>query len=339
MQRFNCCMISSFEKPLDTSSSLTGVKSRILSIYGRPIDSEKEARKLYNLKNYGVAGVEFINKLIDENVEDNYEKIVTKYEEIMEELYSRCENKVSSYIQIVALVILGDILINQYIFKNDEDENVSLELGIKILEEVDSEEVIDVTETAHDFVRDLILSNYRFFDTGALIEFQNGEATKSESETHLHNKRFGIRDGDIYYIFPEILRKELENNGFSYRKTLKEFGERGYIKTNVTNSNGKEKVENLIQKKYKGVNTRMVGVILEKVDDTTSEEEIKEFKEDNGEVLKEAQNYANNNLNDLMKSEEKSELVIEVGKIKKEIEQNDEDELDKIKKELSINKN
>ncbi len=287
MQRFNCCMISSFEKPLDTNSSLTGVRSRILSIYGRPVDKEKDARKLYRLKNYGVAGVEFINRLIDDNSSDNYEKIICKYEEIMEKLYDKCENNVSSYVQTVALVVLADILANQYIFKQDEDEEVSLSLGVKILEEVDSQEEIDVSERAHDFVKDFILSNYRFFDTATMVEQQNGDKFKSDSETFSNSKRFGIREGDVYYIFPNILRKELEKNGFSYRKCLKEFGERGYIKTNTIKVNGKERIENLIQKKYKGTNNRMIGVILKKEKEEITEEEETEFKKDNGEVIKE----------------------------------------------------
>lgn len=290
MQRFNCCMISSFEKPLDTNSSLTGVRSRILSIYGRPVDNEEDARKLYRLKNYGVAGVEFINRLIDDNSSDNYQKIICKYEEIMEELYNRCENNVSSYVQTVALVVLADILSNHYIFKQDEDEEVSLSLGVKILEEVDSQEEIDVTETAHDFVKDFILSNYKFFDTGTMVEEQNGDVFKTESGTFSNSKRFGVRDGDVYYIFPNILREELEKNGFSYRKCLKEFGERGYIKTNTIKVDGKEKIENLIQKKYKGTNNRMIGVILKKEKEEITVEEVTEFKKDNGEVVTESKN-------------------------------------------------
>ena len=49
-----------------------------------------------------------------------------------------------------------------------------------------------------------------------MVEQQNGDKFKSDSETFSNSKRFGIREGDVYYIFPNILRKELEKNGFSY---------------------------------------------------------------------------------------------------------------------------
>lgn len=272
--KFKCSMISTSEKPLQNENAITGVNSRIISLYGKPIEDEVKAQELYKIKNYGVAGSIFINKLIEENLDTNYKEIKNKYEEISNKLRIEFPSSVGSYIQSIAVIILADILMNKYFFKDSEES--SLELGFKILEQLEQEKDIDVTERAFELIKDEILANYRFIDNIEMIKDKDLSIGRDDTEKIVQNTRWGFKEGEMYYIFSSRVKQTLLKNGFSYKKSLKEFAERGYIKTQGNN--------NTVQKKYKNKNVRMVAFYFKDENEIT-EEEKEEFIKNNGKIF------------------------------------------------------
>jgi putative DNA primase/helicase len=266
-------ILSTGEDTIINVNTPTGALNRVVEIEGSPFESEEKASKIYSLiqENYGTAGRVFINKLISEFSEDNYDGLKTYYGGIVKKIGENSENKSNTHISAISIVVLSDILIGKYLFK--EDLEGSLKMGIDILKNILISKDINKTERCYEYTKGWLISNYKLFDRyrgGSNFNGINDE--EDVYSCSYSNSSYGIYENGIYYILTNIFDDLLTRKGYSYRTILSGFGKRNYI---ITKNQDNGLVENTIQKKYRGVNTRMIGFIMNplKIEDYRKKEE------------------------------------------------------------------
>lgn len=330
MNTWNTIVLATGEEPISDENSRTGVSTRCIEIEGSPYNrDEKKASEMYKIVKhcFGTAGPRFIENLINEYKEDDYRKLKDEYEEILARIEESTTNNVSSYVSAVSLITLADILIGKWLF--DEEEGKSYEMAEEILEGLDKAEEIDIVEKCYELISSWILSHHSHFNKPdksieGFNEIDRQKYIEQDINQISSNTSYGLYEEGTYYVFPNVLRGEIENQGYSFRKITSEFAKRGYIKAE-RNNRGKL-ISTSIQKTFKGVNTRFYAFkLLDKKKYTEKEiEKIEEqakkliestLKEQNKE-FNEISSYANTKVEGV--TAEKNEDSIE--KIKVDLE-------------------
>lgn len=251
LRSWSTVVLTTGEEPLTTMSSQTGVATRVIEISGSPFENECAARKMHELsvENYGTAGQAFIEEFIS-NTDTNYDELRRRHKDISDKLQDLYPEKLGSHISAVAAVVLADELISKWLFSEDGKESYAM--GIDILSMLEDTEETDVVDKAFEFIQGWLLSNTREFGSEA------------------KGPQYGMIKNDIYYVFPQILEKALKDAGFSYKKILKGFGDRGYIGLSYI----KDKRTFTVTKRFHGKVTRFVEIDLS---DLEKEEETPPF--------------------------------------------------------------
>lgn len=252
---FNVLVLSTGEQPITTDNSTTGVSTRILELDGSPFNYDEElSSNMYEItkKYYGTAGRKYIEILLNNYSNNDYEELKTMFEEIKKELKTKTQNDVQSYISSVAVVVLADIITSKGLFEEEEKEK-SIQMGLEILDKLGTAKEIDVVEKAYENIKSWIISNYKFFDMVKAPSERNYVADDVVSNNF--RESFGLYDNGIYYIHRNILKDWLEQNNYSYKKIINGFAEKGYILVS-RDENGKIK-DKAVQKKFRGINHRM----------------------------------------------------------------------------------
>ena len=117
--KFELNVLTSAEENLnDGIGTHTGASRRTMEIYANKIfSSDKKCVRAHRISRqaYGIAGNVFINKLIEKYAHNGYEEVINKYEDIESILKEKSEDDVvNSYIQSMAVIVLADILMNQF---------------------------------------------------------------------------------------------------------------------------------------------------------------------------------------------------------------------------------
>lgn len=229
-------MITSGEQPISNESSNDGAITRVLELYGRPVDDVDFAHDLHivSATHYGLAGEQFI-KYIIKNVDERCAKQL--YGQISKEIAKKCTFEApKAQIDNVSLVCLGDYYSSIAIFNTEKNRawDEAVNLGTKILQNCKELQKSDTIDRAWDFVTDWITSNKNRF---------------SPDSTPCYGK---IEQNKVY-IIPNILRQALLENGFDYSKITRGFKDKGFV-TTQTDSNGHERMQ--VQKKINGFNKR-----------------------------------------------------------------------------------
>lgn len=239
-------IITTGEEPLSTDSSQTGIYSRAMEIYGSPFENETEAAKMHDIAAniYGHAGPVFIQRLIAELGKDP-SFVKDMHRQQLEILAGSFDKKIESHLSSVAIVTVADMLASKWIF--GEPEDASLDMAYDIIERLEDSTEADVIEQAYEFVRGWLISNDAQFD--------------NEAGTHeIKGEKYGFVSGNTYYVFPHVLKRALEKEGFSYRKTLQGFADREKI--NTTYEGDKKRMQ--ILKRFEGKPTRFIEIDLNK---------------------------------------------------------------------------
>ena len=283
MNTWSTIVLATGEEPISDENSRTGLSTRCVELEGSPYNrDEKKASEMYKIvkKYFGTAGPKFIENLIKEYSENDYQKLKDKYEEILAKIEATTNNNVSSYISAVSIITLADILIGQWLF--DEDEARSYEMAEEILEALDKAEEIDIVEKCYELISSWILSNHKHFNkTNKVAEKAFDEVDRQgyaecDIDPITPNASYGLYENGIYYVFPNVLRDEISNLGYAFRKITSEFARRGYI---IPERDKKGKlISTSIQKNYRGTNTRFYAFKLLELKKYT-EKEIEEIKE------------------------------------------------------------
>lgn len=246
VQNFNVwrtIALTTGEEPISGDNSHTGIKTRVMELWGKPIPDEKEARKLHHItaQHFGFAGPMFVKRLLQE-LDNNRDTMINEYNAFVEYLEEIAPNNMGSHLTAIALCCLADYYASQWIFGVDDDTayDQSVALAKTVLGMLETSADADYTERAWEFVQGWIASNEdRFKDKGT-------------------TPLYGMVDMGIYYVIPQYLQEALQKEKLSPRRVLKELAERGLILTE--DDNGKQRYK--VQKKWKGKKLRFIAVKL-----------------------------------------------------------------------------
>lgn len=322
-KKFEVNVLASAEEELnDKVRTHTGASRRTLEVYTNKIYSSAEkSDRAHEVseKVYGLAGNVFINKLIERYSENEYKEIINKYEEMKRILKKKAqEGTVNTYIQNLAVIVVADILMNQF-FEFGYDEQSSIEMGIKILGMLELEKEIDEVEKAKEILQDWIISNDFKFDRHCFTdEYKNLENVRLACEI-IEGKdnveKYGLYDNGVYYILPLKFNEILCKYEMNPNKIRKGFAEKGYILIDEVNNRF------LVPKFYNGSTRRMVAFKME----NSKKRPINEF----GEEVVKNKTCSSFDKEDLLKLEDKlkEEMSVVLDEELKEIlnkERNDE---------------
>lgn len=215
--------IATGEEPLARETSKGGVSTRALELYGGPFEDEQSASLMHqkSADNCGHAGPEFVNRI----VKFTEESICEWYSRMQLYVNSISDGKSGSHVAGVAAVALADALIDEWFFLRKESaDSDTLSVGRKsweramdmakaVMEELMSGTTGDTNESAVQFIADWVISNKSAFGEKAI-----GTCLGKMSES-----------GNVAYIFPSLLHRALEQEGYSAKKTLAYMAEKGLI--------------------------------------------------------------------------------------------------------------
>lgn len=235
------------EEPLSTDTTMTGVSTRVLEIYGGPFDDETAASLMHQqaAEDCGWAGPAFIERLIG----TDERQIVDAYEEMHRYVRDISEGKNGSHIAGISVVALADALIDHWFFGATKEAawaRAKRMAGNILVDQVEGN-ATDVNENAVQFIVDWVLSNKAYFGTKAI-----GTCLGFSSDS-----------GNTVYIFPSMLNQALSKAGYSPRKTMKYMAEQGLIATETDKRSGKKVYS--IQKWFEARNSRFVEFYIGKL--------------------------------------------------------------------------
>ncbi len=228
------------EEPIGDETTMTGVSTRVLEIYGGPFDNEREASDMYGkvTADHGWAGPEFIRHIIALTDKD----ICEAYERMRSYVNAVSGGKNGSHVAGVAVVALADAMADSWLFcagTGPTEEPVpeflqvlgirpdswaaAKEMAANILAQQVENNASDVNENAVQYVVDWVLSNRAYFGSSVI-----GTCLGFTSDS-----------GDTVYIYPSMLTQALSKAGFSARKTIKYMADRGLI-SEMTDKTGKK---------------------------------------------------------------------------------------------------
>lgn len=276
-------VLATGEETISNLNTTTGIQTRCLEIEGSPFDyDEKVASKMYDIitQNYGTAGKEYINLIINKYSNNEYKALKEKWKYIKGKLDETSANDIYSYLSAVSTVVLADLIISEEIF-GEENEEDSLKMGREILNNLAKSRDIDIVEKSYEYIESWLLGHHKFFDQyKELSEFENPRLNPEEDlvDNMSNRKSFGIYQNNTYYVHRFILQDKLEKKGFSYLKTVREFAKRGYI-IPTTDKTGNI-LESTVQKKFRGKNVRMFAFPIKQIEQPLNEEERKKLEEE-----------------------------------------------------------
>ena len=253
VEEWHNCILSTGEQPMSSDSSMDGVNTRLMELNAVPLPDEQLAQELHRIseKNYGFAGERYIRWLVQ-----NLDRLHGDYERIRSALESG-----NIQLDNVAVLGLADFYSSIAVFGMPEGQAFceAVDLCRVILKNLDDNAPKNSTIAAWEFVAGWVASNKARFCGGSMY--------------HELTPVYGaIENGKVYVIAKE-LNSALEDAGYSYRKCVKGFQERGFI-ASFTDTEGKARSQT--GKRIKGVLAR-VYVLNLSIDN--SEEAAEDFLE------------------------------------------------------------
>jgi len=248
-------VITSGEQPMSKDASNDGVMTRVMELYGRPVEDVSFAQSLHLLSenNYGHAGEEYIRYIINESIIEE-SRIRGDYNAMLKDIDGRFRKSMNiipgSHLDNIAVVCLGDFYSSISIFNETREDAWAgaVNLGVSILNNNKQLEEMDTITRAWEFVNGWVIENMSRFENAA-------------------TPCYGTIEGNKHYIIPSVLREALEANNYDYKKITRGFKDRGYFET-MSDSNGISRMH--IQKRINGINCKVFSIELD-----TDIEEVK----------------------------------------------------------------
>ncbi len=246
--KWRLCTITSGEQPLSSASSGAGAINRVIDLNcpGNLFKDGTAGKIAEGLAgNYGFAGKEWIEIIKKADIQaEAKEKYQTAYSSLVAQGISEKQALAGS------LCVVADALADQYIFR---DGLAVTEAEIAPL--LVSEKAMDPAERVWQWVVSLLAANPQHF--------------QSEGYAELWGERRETSEGVEYWVNAQILRKEMENDGLSYRASLAALSRAGRIEQRC----GK----NTINHKLQGVQTKCVHLVLQSAEDEFSPDDYEEI--------------------------------------------------------------
>jgi putative DNA primase/helicase len=241
-------IISTGEQPISNETSMDGVNTRVLEVYGQPIEDAEYGRHVHQVseENYGFAGEKFVRFLI-EKVLPVKGRLSGDFTRLRSELKSSFEildiGNPGAHLDNIAALSLADRYSSECLFGMSEEKAAAeaLELGMTLLHNCKTLEKEDSVDRAWHFVEGWVAENKTRFNTAI-------------------SPCYGKIEKNHVYVIASVLREALEYAGFIYTKCIKGFRDRDYIET-FSNSEGSRNCQ--CQKRIQGVNVRSVCLKIE----------------------------------------------------------------------------
>ncbi|MCD8069028.1 MAG: DUF927 domain-containing protein, partial [Lachnospiraceae bacterium] len=206
------------EEPLATETSMTGVSTRVIEIYGGPFQDEQSASRMHQTAplNCGWAGPEFISGLLEVDESD----VVDCYKRMSEEIYSFADGISGSHTAGIAAVALADAMIDGWIFQNENiaagEEGTGLEKKPLLIPQASWSRALQMARTIIDGLRSGGPGDVNENAAQTIVDWVYSNAAQFEKT--VFGTRLGIfgEQKNKVYIFPAVLREILTKCGFSY---------------------------------------------------------------------------------------------------------------------------
>lgn len=207
-------IISTGEQPISNETSMDGVNTRVLEIYGQPVKESEFGRKVHRISegNYGFAGKRYIGWLID-NILQDPNKAENDFTMLRDELKEKFDGEPGVHLDNIAALALADEYSSLAVFGLDETQarDETIRLGLDLLSNCKMMEKEDSVERAWHFVEGWVAENKARFDTTVA-------------------PCYGKIEADGVYIIVSVLREAVENAGFSYTKCIRGFRDNNHIR-------------------------------------------------------------------------------------------------------------
>jgi len=242
-------VLTTGEEPLSTDSSPTGVKTRTLEWYGEPFEGdEAEARSIYGLTkaNHGHAGPLFIRRLMAELEKDP--NLVKADVDIMTGfLEKEAPGALGSHLTAVAVVAAADAYASEWVFGEPEEQAFqgAVALAQMVLAHLETAAAADEANRALEWVWSWVSQHAAKFDP---------QSDPQERFGWFGHGTYG--DPGWIYILPSAFRRCMKEGGFSERRVLRDFAERGWIETAIEG----QEVRFKIQKRVGSQKVRVIAV-------------------------------------------------------------------------------
>ncbi len=205
-------VLTTGEHPLAEESSAGGISSRILELYGVPIDDEVLAKKLHDETRmfFGSAGPEYIKNLIG----TERTEVQQVYEGFLAQV-NKTEGEHSAHSSTLAMVLTADYYSSRWIFdRSHEDALCGVDwLLANIAPKMEDTISTDEGRRAYDYIM------------GWAGMHQNAFSNESFGE------RKGFIQGDYIMIYRPAFDEAIKKGGYNSRRTLRAWQEKGVIKT------------------------------------------------------------------------------------------------------------
>lgn len=219
--------ITSGEEPIGQENTPAGARNRVIELY---LDSGEYQRAgieagdvaIRLMDTYGHAGRRYIDALIAET-KGQRAPVLEAWTRMRDTI--RDTEHTGKHINSVAILALGDYYASRFIF-GAADEGVAFGeaavLALEVLDKLDRVADIDPINRAWDFFGDWVDANRSRF-----------EPDYDGSLPRLGWLQYLTPQGDMLYVIPQQLADALRAAGYSPRKTMQGFAERGYLFTRM----------------------------------------------------------------------------------------------------------
>jgi len=235
--------ITTGEEPLSRSNTHTGVKTRALEIYGKPVGREEVARSLHATldSSYGHAGPEFVRRLVAARGAGL--EVEADYAQMMEVCTKLGEDHMMSHVSAVATIALADSYISEWLYGQPQSAAWAdaVDMASTIIGGLETASEADYTVRAIEWIEDWLAVNRDRFTSDDCKE------------------PWGyVEDQHTYWITPSRLDEALAEAGFAASRVLKDLERSDRL---VTYREYSGRVRRSKRVTWQGQRIRMIGFL------------------------------------------------------------------------------
>ena len=233
LKNWNCNFLFTGEEPCTTSRSGGGTKNRVIELEctEKVVDNGNEVVNFVK-ENYGLAGKKFVEAVKKYDIQEEFSRLNAQ---LIAESSSTEKQSMS-----LALILLADKIACEQIYGDEPLKAKDVSHMLK------NESDVDVTERAFQYTVDWISVNQQSF-------------SREKEELVSYKQVYGRVDrnnDNIVFVVNSVLKRELEEQGYSMDACTSKWREKGYL---LPNSQGR----NLHSTKINGQKATCYKVNLE----------------------------------------------------------------------------
>lgn len=212
------------EAPLTTEKSFMGMSARVLEIYGGLGAHDSDAIDDFKsgVENcYGVFAPLLISEILDnmDLLEENYQKLYKKYMSLTGGIDKNINGIGGRSANMFAVITLAGVMFESILEEKGGEFKNPTDICVNVFKEY----ILNMSGSgyarrAYDYFLSWLASKEKYF----LIE-------RMELEGRGPYDVYGSLEEDHTQIFPNILKKMLDDGGFNYNRVLKDWGMLGWI--------------------------------------------------------------------------------------------------------------